>query len=320
MVEDTFERKKLPDEFTRETVTAALRRGRAALEDHDYQGALSAFGEAALIQPSSADAHAGIGAAWLLKHEVLEDTEAVAKARAAYEEALARNPRNEEALIALAYLEPGDKRRAYERALAIVPESAELRYLLAWEVHAAGDTAHAIEVMSAMLDQDIPLSVRVRIHNNLGSLYHDALGDPARGREHLRLAAETAESGATRNLAFLHWRVYAWVTLKDRRWADAADAALHILEAAPSDFERRNLHVLLAAAAANLGRAEEAVEHLKEAATPGPEQPGSDRWFWPYREPAPDPLEWVRAHLQDYFAPIAEDSRVHVVVGKREQA
>jgi tetratricopeptide (TPR) repeat protein len=170
--------------------------------------------------------------------------------------------------------------------------------------------------MTAMLAEDLPASVRVRVHNNLGSWYHDSLGDPAKGREHLRLAAETAEANATRNFAFLHWRVYARVALEDGQWVEAAGAARHILEAAPSDFERRNLHALLAVAAARLGQTEEAVAHLREAAAPGPERPGSERWFWPYREPAADPLERVKAHPAELLGAVAEDPRVQAILGE----
>jgi DNA-directed RNA polymerase specialized sigma24 family protein len=77
----------------------------------------------------------------------------------------------------------------------------------------------------------------------------------------------------------------------------------------------RNLHVLLAVAAAHLGCPDDAVAHLQEAATPGPERPGSERWFWPYREPAADPLEEVRAHPSESLGAVADDPRAQAILG-----
>jgi RNA polymerase sigma-70 factor (ECF subfamily) len=311
MVEDTFEAKRLPEDFTSETVAKALQRGQAALEDYDYDAALAAFGEAVELQPESADAHAGLGSAWMLRHEQVSDPESVARARAEYRKALDEDPRCEDALVGLASLEPGDQRKAYERALSVLPNSAELRYRLAWATHAAGDTEQALDMMTAMLKEDVPAGVRVRIHNNLGCFFHDKLGDPAKGREHFRLAAETAEAATTKRLAFFHWRVHAWVALRDKQWQEALSAALRVLDVAPTDFERRNLHVLLASALANLGHANEAIEHLEEAAKPGAEPPGADRWPWGWRPPAavPDPLDWARGNVQEFFAPLARDAK-----------
>jgi len=311
MVEDSFERTKLPDDFTEETVAEALRRGQAALQEDDYEAALRSFGQVAAWQPECADAHAGLGAAWVIKGEQISDPEAKARAKAEYEKALQLDPRCEEALVALADMDAGDKRQAYRRALAVLPESAELRYRLAWEIHAAGETEEAAEIMSAMLNEDVPVSVRVRLHNNLGMFLHDKLGHPAEGREHFRLAAETGE---TTPLAFFHWRVYACVAIKDGEWDEAVRAATHIPDSAPTDFERRNLHVMLAAAQANLGRGDEAIEHLGKAAKPGPEPPGADRW--PFRVSASaNPLDWARSNAEHYFAPIAADIRFSQILG-----
>jgi hypothetical protein len=73
--------------------------------------------------------------------------------------------------------------------------------------------------------------------------------------------------------------------------------------------------VLLAVAAAHLGCPDDAVAHLQEATTPGPERPGSERWFWPYREPAADPLEEVRAHPSESLGAVADDPRAQAILG-----
>ncbi len=317
MVEDTFEGRRLPDGFTRETVRQALRRGQVALAERDHSAALEAFGEAVELQPGSSDAHVGLGAAWLLRHELLADPQATAKARAEFEDALASDPRCEDALVALADLEAGNRRDAYARALQVLPESAELRYRLAWEMHAAGHTERAAGMMAAMLEEDTPAGVRVRLHNNLGCFYHDRLGDPVRGREHLRHAAQVAARLADRRQAFLHGRIYAWVALRDRQWGEALPAAQSILDDAPTDFERRNLHVLMACALANSGSADEAMEHMRQAATPGPAPRERNRWPCTCSEGAevPDPFAWVRANTEEYFAPLAADARFRQLIG-----
>jgi len=303
MVEETFGREPLPEDFTTKTVAEALRRGQAALAEEDYEAALLAFGEATALRPASAEAHAGLGIAWAMRGHRTSDPEMLAKARAGFDEALRHDPRNEAALLGLAEMQT-DKRRAYEQALAVLPESAELRYLLAWAVLDAGETDEAVRMYASLLDEDVPAGVRVRVHNNLGCLYHDKLSEPTRGREHLRLAAETAEAADVAGIhppSFFHWRVYAWVALRDHQWQEAITAASRILDTAPTDFERRNLHVLLAAAKANLDQPEEAAQHLAAAATPGPEPPGADRW--PFRVPATaDPLDWARANQAEFFS------------------
>jgi RNA polymerase sigma factor (sigma-70 family) len=317
MVEDTFGSKKLPDEFTDETVAEALRRGRAALDEADWQSALEAFGEVIALRPESVQARTGLGAAWDMRYCQVSDPQALAKAKAEFEKALQLDPRNEDALIFLANTDPGDKCEAYRRALAVLPESVWLRYSLAWATGDAGDVEQAVRMMTAMLDGDLPASVRATIHNNLGSWLHDTLGDPGRGRQHLRLAAEAAETAGSVPSAspFFHWRVYAWAALKDRQWHDALDAAMHIIAAAPTDLERRSLHNLAAAALANLGRREEALDHLEQAAKPLPDPPNAERW--PYRPSAPyDPLDWVRENAADYFAPIAQDPRFGRLLGE----
>jgi RNA polymerase sigma-70 factor (ECF subfamily) len=310
MIEDTFGSKRLPDAFTDATVAEALRRGQTALEEEDYEAAIAAFNEVIASQPESAHAHAGLGVAWALRKYHGSDPEAAAKARAEYEKALKYDPQCEEALVGLAELSPGDKREAYRRALAALPKSAWLRYRLAWETHAAGDTQQAVEMMTVLLSDAVPVGVRVLVHNNLGTFFHDALGDPTTGREHFRLAAEASEG--TR-LVFFHWRVYARVSLGDKQWQQTRQAAAHILDRAPTDFERRNLHVVLACALANLGRTDEAMQHLEQAAKPAPEPPGAERW--PFRvSGSADPLDWVRANAEEYCAPIAGDPRFHAIL------
>lgn len=294
MVEETFEREHLPKDFTARTVSEALRRGQDALAEEDYEAALAAFGEAAALQPGSAEAHAGRGWAWAGRSHETSAPEALAKARAGFEEALRHDPRNEAALLGL----------------------AELRYRFAWAVHEGGETEEAVRMLTAMLHEDIPAGVRARIHNNLGCFYHDKLGDPGKGREHLRLAAETAEVADAKPSSFFHWRVYARVALGDREWQEALSAASRVLDAAPTDFERRNLHVVLAAAKANLHQPEEALEHLAAAATPGPEPPDADRW--PFRVLATaDPLDWVRTNRAEYFSIMMTDPRFRELVGNR---
>lgn len=316
MVEDEFEKKKLPDTFTEQTIAEAIRRGNTALNDDDYETALTAFGQAVALRPDSAEAHAGLGNAWELRAYHVADPEATVKARAEFEEALQHDPRNEDALIGSAYLEPDNRRReAYVRALEILPESAELRYRLAWETHAAGEMQRAIEMLEEMSREDIPSVVLVRVHNNLGTLYRDSLGDAPRGRKYLRLAAETAENSSTRALSFFHWRVYAWTALWDRQWSEALAAASHVIDVAPTDFERRNMHIVQAAALANLSQPDEGIEHLRKAAKPGPEPPQSGRMPWPYHTPQDaDPLEFVRQHREDFFSSIADDQRVKEIL------
>ena len=193
------------------------------------------------------------------------------------------------------------------------------RYRLAWAALDGGKTEEALRMYAALLGDDVPAGVRVRVHNNLGCLYHDKLGDPGRGREHLRLAAETADAAEVKPSSFFHWRVYAWVALRDHQWQEAVAAASRVLDTAPTDFERRNLHVLLAAAKANLHQPEEALEHLAAAATPGPEPPGADRW--PFRPPAAaDPLDWVRTNRAEYFSNTVTDPRFEELIGNGPKA
>jgi tetratricopeptide (TPR) repeat protein len=116
-------------------------------------------------------------------------------------------------------------------------------------------------------------------------------------------------------MAFFHWRVYARAAFRDRRWEEAADAASRGLAlGAPIDFERQNLHMVLAVAAANLGRVDEALEHLREATTPKPEPPDADRW--PLR-PSVRPdyfLNWARENVAEYFGPVADAPRFRRIV------
>jgi hypothetical protein len=171
-------------------------------------------------------------------------------------------------------------------------------------------------MMTVMLEKDIPVGVRERIHNNLGSFFHDKLGDVVKGREHLHLAAETADQGDSDHQAFFHWRVYAAVALRDKEWAEVLRAE-HMLGKAPTDFERRNLHVILAAAKANLGRKEEAMRHLEEAAKPGPEPRNADSW--PFAQPksdlAVDPLDFARRNAEKYFASLMCDAKFKKIIG-----
>lgn len=209
-----------------------------------------------------------------------------------------------------------DKKKLPEDFTQKTIEEAEARYQLAWETHAAGDTRQAVEMMTVMLEKDIPAGVRERIHNNLGSFLHDKLGDVAKGREHLRLAAETADQGDSDHQAFFHWRVYAAVALRDKEWAEVLRAE-HMLGKAPTDFERRNLHVILSAAKANLGRKEEAIRHLQEAAKPGPEPRNADSWPFaqPKDDPVADPLDFVRRNAEKYFASLMGDAKFKKILG-----
>lgn len=313
MVEDAFQKEQLPEDFTAKTVSEALRRGQEALYEDDYEKALDAFGQAIALQPESAEAHAGLGEVYVMKSQQNSDQDKSAKARTEFEEALRHDPRNEAALIGLAEMEP-DKRRAYEKALSILPESVEMRYQLAWLIYDSGDTEQAVQMMTAMLDSDIPDVVKVRIHNNLGCIYHDRLGDLARGREHLLLSAEAATNAKVKPSSFFHWRVYAWVALCDHQWQEALAAATHMLDTAPTDFERRNLHVLLAAAKANLHQIEDALQHLEAAMIEEKEPSVAGRW--PITQSASaDPLEWVRNNRDEYFSTLLSDLRFRKFVG-----
>lgn len=313
MVEDTFKQEQLPEDFTAKTLQEALCRGEEALSEDDYEVALNAFAQAAVIRPDSAEAHAGLGAAWLMKSCRKTEAQECGVARAEFEEALRLDPLSEAALIGLAETET-DKRNAYEKALDVLPTSAELRYRLAWQIHENGETEAAIGILSAMLNEAIPAAVRIRIHNNLGCFYHDKLGDFHKGREHLHLAAETADTEDAKVPSFFHWRVYAWVALRDHQWQEAIAAGSHVLDAAPTDFERRNLLVLLAAANVNLGYNDQAIQHLEAAATTGAEPDRADKWRFGLQKSS-DPLEWVRGNLAEYFGGIAGDPQFREIFG-----
>lgn len=316
MVEDTLHKEQLPDDFTAKVVSEALRRGQEALFEDDYEKALDAFGQVTALRPESAEAHAGLGSAYVIKSLNKSEKDEISKARTEFEEALRHDPRNEAALIGLAEMEP-DKRHSYEKALSILPESVEISYRLAWLIYDGGEVERAVQMMTAILDSDVPDTVRVRIHNNLGCIYHDNLGKPDKGREHLLLSAEAATNAKVKPSSFFHWRVYAWVALRDHQWEEALAAANRMLDNAPTDFERRNLHVLLAAAKANMHQTEEALQHLESAMTQKKEPARAGRW--PITQSTfADPIEWVRKNRDEYFSTLLSDSKFQQILGDED--
>jgi tetratricopeptide (TPR) repeat protein len=223
----------------------------------ELNAAITAYQEAAALNPSDPAAHFNLGNVW--RYDRKDQRRAVA----AYETAIRLDPKQAvyHANLALARLDLGEFARgleAAEQAVKLAPNVALYRNILGWARYLNGDSSGAIPEYEEAIRLDPKLATP---HNNLGLIWM-ANGDTVRAAAAFRRAAELSPTWDIphANLGDLYLRA-----------GDAEQAIVETREAIRLNPNMARHVTLLARALAAHGEYHAATDELTRAITRHPE-------------------------------------------------